>query len=544
MNGGEALVATLISRGIDTLFFVAGGTFVTVLEALSRVQNKIRSVPIRLESSAAFAADAYSAVRRKPAAVFVSRGPGACNAAIGVHTAMQGSRPMVLFIANIPRPLKGREAFQEIDYQLMYQPIAKAVLEIFSFKEVPDVTARALDLAVSGRPGPVVVTVSKDVLDGETGEPAIPRPAAPVRAGPDAEAVAEAARLIDRARHPIVVAGEMVNFEGANAELAAFAEASGAGVLTAYRQQDAIPNDHPAHFGHLSINRLPFQEKALKECDLIVGMGTRFDSVTTADYTMVRPDQKLVSVYPDAAVLAAWRADVALGSHVKPALKALAAAVAKPSAARLAWRDAVHAAEAAFARPGEIEVKGAVDMAKVIAAFNARVPADSVMVSDAGTFGRWVGRYYRFNRPGTNLGPVSGAMGYGVPGGVGAALADPSRPVFVWVGDGGFLMTGHEVATAVQENLPIKVLVCDNNCWGSIIVHQHKRFGDDWDFGTRLKSPDFATLGKGYGVASLAVRRTEEFAPALEEAIAHPGPALLHLHLDIRDVSPYAKSVR
>ncbi len=544
MNGGEALVATLISRDIDTVFFVPGGTYVTVLEALSRVQNKIRAVPTRLESSAAFAADAYSLVRRKPAAVIVSRAPGASNAAIGVHTAMQGSRPMVLFIANIPRSLKGNEAFQEINYQLMYAPIAKKVFDVHSLDEVADVTARALDLCVSGRPGPVVVAISKDILDGRTGEMTVPKPGGPVRVGPAPDAVAEAAKLIDGARHPIVIAGEMVGFEGANDALARFAEACGAGVMTSYRQQDAIANDHAAHFGHLSLNQLPFQEKALADCDLLIALGARLDSVTTADYTMIRPDQKLIHVYPDADAFALYRADVALGSSVGPALDALTAAVAKPSAERLAWRDEVHAAEAAFAKPGEIEVEGEIDMAQVIETFKAKVPPESMMVSDAGTFGRWISRYYRFNRPATHLAPVSGAMGYGVPGGVGAALADPTRPVFVWVGDGGFLMTGHELATAVQEQLPVKIIVCDNNAWGSILVHQHKRFGDDWDYGVRLKSPDFAALGKGYGLASFAVKKTADFAGALDEAMACAGPALIHLHLDIRDVSPYSKSLR
>jgi acetolactate synthase I/II/III large subunit len=543
MNGGEVVVETLLSRGVDTVFFVPGGTNVTVLEALSRNQNKIRSIPTRLESSAAFAADAYSAIRKKPAIVICSRAPGATNAAIGIHTAQQASRPLVLFITNIPRKQKGREAFQEINYHLMFADIAKAVYDVNSYNEVSEVVARALDLSVSGRPGPVVVAMSKDILD-EEGEPTIPKLPAPVRMGPDADAVAEAARLIEGAKKPIILAGEMIGFENANEALEKFAEATGAGVMTAYRQQDSIRADHPAHFGHLAINRLPFQEAALKESDLIIAVGSRLDSITTADYTMLKPQHKLIMVYPEASVFSQWQADVAIGSHSIPAMKAIAAALkSAPPADRIAWRDKVHKEEVAFAKPGEIQVQGDVDMARCINQFNEIVPKDAIMVSDAGTFGRWITRYYRFNKPNTELSPVSGAMGYGVPGGVGAQVANPDATVFVWVGDGGFLMTGHECAAIMQEKLPVKIIVCDNNCWGSIMTHQRKRF-EGWDFGTRLQSPDFAKLGEGYGMTTFKVRKTDEFAGALKEMLAVNGPAMLHLLLDIRDISPFTGSAR
>ena len=544
MNGGEVVVETMLSRGVDTVFFVPGGTNVTIMEALSRNQNKIRSVPTRLESSAVFAADAYAAIRKKPACIICSRAPGAANAAIGIHTAMQASRPAVLFITNIPRRMKGREAFQEINYHLMYKPVAKEVFDVNSFHELGDVVARALDLSLCGRPGPVVVAISKDILDGETGKPPIPKAPAPVRVGPDPEAAKQAARLIEAAKHPVIIAGEMIGFENANKDLEAFADATGAGVMTAYRQQDAMRADHAAHFGHLAINRVPFQEEALKDCDLIVAMGSRLDSITTNDYTMLRREQKLIMVYPEPSEFSQWPADVAIASHSIPAMKAIAAGLSGPPPAdRIAWRDTVHAAEVGFAKPGEIEIHGDIDMAQVIEHFNKSVPGNSVMVSDAGTFGRWITRYYRFNEPNTELSPVSGAMGYGVPGGIGAQLASPDAAVFVWVGDGGFLMTGNECAAIMQEKLPVKLIVCDNGCWGSILTHQHKRF-DGWDFGTRLESPDFAALGRGFGMPAWAVRKTEEFPAALEEVMAVEGPAMLHLLQDPRDVSPFSGSAR
>ena len=545
INGGEAVVATLLSRGIDTVFFVPGGTYVTVLEALSRVQNKIRSVSTRLESSAAFACDAYAGIAHKPSCMFVSRAPGASNAVIGVHTAMQASRPFVLFIADIPKAQKGREAFQELEYKLMFEPVAKAVLEVNSFDEVAQVTARAIDLSVSGRPGPVVCVISKDILDGRTGALPIPKAANPVRMGPEKGSVESAAELVRAAKHPIILAGEMIPVEGETEVLRQFADVSGAGVLVSYRQQDIIDNEHSAYFGQLTLNRLPFQIEALDACDLIINIGCRLDSTTTEDYKMFRDDQKMIMAYPDAAVFSQWQADVAMGSHTGSAMRALLESLEStpPPAERIAWRDEVHAQEVAYSQPGEIEIHGDVDMARIITTFMKLVPGNAIHSSDAGTFGRWLHRYYRFRQPYCNVGPVSGAMGYGVPGAIGAQLAAPDRMVFSWVGDGGFLMTGQEAVAIVQEKLPVKIIVCDNAAWGSILVHQQKRFGD-WDFGTRLKSPDFAKLAEGYGMAAFKVTRTEQFADALKGVMAHDGPALIHLMLDLRDVSPYSGDAR
>ena len=544
MNGGEVLIATLHAHGVDTVFFVPGGTFVTVLEALSRNQNSVRAVGTRLESSAVFAAEAYAAIRNRPACVFVSRGPGATNAAIGIHTAKQASQPVVLFVANIPRPLKEREAFQEIDHRSMYAPVAKAVFEINSFDEVSTVSARALELSLSGRPGPVVVVVSKDILDGRTGEPRIVGPSATVEMGPAPDAVSRAAELIAAAKRPVVIAGEMIGFERCHRELERFAEHLGAGVFSSFRQNDAFANDHPAYLGQLALNRVEFQQRALAETDLIIVIGSRLDSVTTADYTLLDADKPLIMIYPDPAVFSQWQPKVALASNCAPAMIALRAAVeSKPTEEGLAWRDGLHAEETAFSTPGEVEVAGDVDMSKVVEHWSGKVPSSSIVITDAGTFSRWVHRYYRFNQPATALGPVSGAMGYGVPGGLGAAIADPDRPVFVWVGDGGFLMTGHELAVIVQEALPVKIIVCDNAAWGSILVHQQKRF-PDWDFGTRLKSPDFSVLAEGYGVPAFAVKHTDEFPDALEQTLATDGPALIHLHLDARDITPYTGNAR
>ncbi|MGI9335251.1 MAG: thiamine pyrophosphate-binding protein [Gammaproteobacteria bacterium] len=539
MNGGEVVVQTLLSRQVDTVFFVSGGTYVTVLEALSRNQDRIRCVPTRLESSATFAAEAYAALARKPACVLVSRSPGATNAAIGIHTARQSSRPLVLIIGDIPRRFKGREAFQEIDYRSMYAPIAKAVFEVSAFDDVAAVVARALDVSVSARPGPVVVSIPTDVLDGDTGNPPIPPPPGPARAGPDPHAIEEAASLLDGAERPLIIAGELVGFERAHAPLVALAESSGAGVLAAYRQADVFPNDHPAWLGQLTLDRAPHIERALDECDLIAAIGTRFDSVTTGDYGLLRDHHRLIMVHPDSSVFSQWQPRVSIASNVLGAMEAMArACTSKPPPSRLSWCNALHRRESDFAAARPEKVHGRVDMRTVVDTFRARAAPDTIVVSDAGTFGRWLQRHYPHTLPDTSLGPVSGAMGYGLPGGIGASIAHGSRPVFVWVGDGGFLMTGHEAATIVQEGLPIKIVVCDNSAWGSILVGQQKRF-TGWDFGTRLRSPDFATLARGYGMSAFSVSASAEFEPALDAAMNENGPALIHLELDPRDASPF-----
>jgi acetolactate synthase-1/2/3 large subunit len=316
-------------------------------------------------------------------------------------------------------------------------------------------------------------------------------------------------------------------------------------VITAYRQQDIFPNDHPSYFGQLTLNRLPFQAEAWDSCDLVINIGSRLDGATSADFQLIRDDQKMIMAYPDASIFSQWQADVAMGANAKPALVALTEALSgfTPPADRIAWRDDIHAKEVAYSAPGEIEVVGDVDMAKVIQIFGEMVPDDTMLSADAGTFGRWLHRYYRSNAPYSNFGPISGAMGYGVPGAIGAAVADPNRTAFAWCGDGGFLMTGQEAAAIVQEQLPVKIIVCDNSAWGSILVHQQKRFGD-WDFGTRLVSPDFAALGRGYGMEAFTVEKTEQFADALRGAMDHDGPALIHIKLDLRDVSPYSGSAR
>jgi len=540
MDGGAALVETLLAWNVDTAFSVPGESYLPILAAIQRAGNRMRLVTPRHESGVTFAAEAYGKLTGRPAACFLSRGPGATNASIGVHVAKQDSTPLLLVIGHVPTPSIGKESFQEIDYHHMFGKVAKAVIEPRYSWQVAEATARALRLTTSGRPGPVVLIMPKDVTEGDAGDVAIPQPKPRASAGPEPKALARAAALIDAAQRPIVIAGETVATEGAHAALAAFAEASGVAVCAAYRRQDTMTNDHPAYAGHFEINRVAYQEQAWAECDLVIAMGARLEGITTQDFSMIRPDQKLIHVFPDEDSLALWQSDVAIAADAKPTLEALAGAVTAPSADRLAWRDRLHAAQQEFVVPGEIKVHGAVDLARVVEAMQAALPDDAVVITDSGTFARWVHRYYRFRKPHTQAGPMAGAMGYAVPGAIGAAMARPEAPVVTFCGDGGFLMTGQEMVAAVQHGLPIKVIVCDNEAWGSILVSQQKRYGQAGEFATRIESPDFAAVGRGYGAFAATVERTADFAPAFAAALAHDGPALIHLKLDSRDVSPFS----
>ena len=540
MNGGDALVATLLAHGCDTGFCVPGESYLAVLEALRRERGRFRLITNRHEAGATFAAEAYAKLTARPGIAFVTRGPGATNAAIGLHTADQDSTPLVLFIGHVPSAHIGLEAFQEIDYGQMYGGIAKAVIEPKSPAEVADAAARALTIAASGRPGPVVVPLPEDVTEDDAGDPLIPEPRPRLITPPDPSAVAEAAALIAKARRPIIISGEMVSYEGAHQALTGLAEASGAGVVTAFRRQDSFANGHGAYFGHFGIGRAPFQRQAWAECDLVIVAGNRLDAITTEDFSLLREDQKLIHIHVDPKVIGKTStADVALAADVGAAMSAITDALPPPPNERLAWRDGVHQSLIRFMDEPPPAL-GDVDMAVVVKTLAARLQGeDHIISNDGGNFASWVHRYFPFNRPYSQVAPASGAMGAGVPGALAAKLARPEAVVIGLAGDGGFLMTGQELASAMLHRLAIKLIVCDNSFYGTILMHQHRNRGADSYHGVALKSPDFAALGRAYGAAAWTVERSHQFAAALDGALAHDGPALIHLKTDIRDISAY-----
>ena len=372
----------------------------------------------------------------------------------------------------------------------------------------------------------------KDITEGDAGTPNIPAPAARVRTIPDPDGIARIAELIDGAKRPLLVTGEMVAIEDCQSAVVEFADASGATVSTAYRRQDTFPNTHAAYAGHLEINRVAFQQRLWDEADLVIAAGTRVDGISSQEFTFIRDHQKFVHIFPDSRSLANTRCDVAIAADVGSTLEALSGTIAPPTPERLAWRDGFHTHYERFAEHGSLEIFGPVDLSAIVIEMQKQVRDDAIILTDSGTFARWVHRFYRFTAPHTQAGPMSGAMGYAAPGALGAALAYPDRQVIAFVGDGGFLMSGQELTTAVQHRLPIKIMLCDNNAWGSILVSQQRRYGEPGTFGTRLQSPDFATVAKGYGLPAFTVEKTAAFADMFAEALAIDGPALIHIKLD------------
>ena len=537
-TGGDALVATLLDHGVDTAFGVPGESYLAVLEALREAQDRLRFVITRHESGATFAACAYARLARKPGIAFVTRGPGATNASIGIHTARQDSVPLVVFIGQVPSDQRGRESFQEIDYHRMLGPMTKAVFEPHTPHEVAAAAAEALAIATDGRPGPVAVALPEDVTEGETNDAPVPEPRARRAIPAAADDIRAIAERIAQAERPVAIAGEMVGFEGANEALAAFAEAYGVGVLSSFRQQGVMPCANPAYLGPLGLALPPYQEDLLAEADLLLALGARLDLATTVDDRVIHEARFVVHVFPDADALAAAGAGLQVCADIAPVLDGLiAAAPEAPPAARSAWRAAQRAAFDGFRQGSAGPALGGVDLASVVQTLADRVPQDATIVNDAGNFSTWLLRHFPYEHPLAQAAPTVGAMGYGVPGAIGAQLARPGKRVVALAGDGGFGMTGQELITAVGNRLPIVVLVCDNGTYGTIAMHQFHRYGADATYGVALNSPDFAAAARAWGADAWTVETTEAFAPALEGALAADGPALIHLKTDIRDLA-------
>ena len=542
MNGGEALVATLLEHGVKVGFCVPGESYLTVLEALRQARARIRLVLNRHESGATFAAEAYAKATATPGIAFVTRGPGATNASIGLHTAKQDSTPLVLFIGHVPTAEMGREAFQEIDYPTAFGPMTKGVIEVMRPEDVAAATAEALRLAVAGRPGPVAAVLPEDVTEGEANEVQIPAAKPRAALAPEPQALDQAARMIEAARHPVIIGGEQVNFEGAHTALVRFAEAAGAGVVSAFRRQDILAHEHAANLGHFGLCLAPYQENFWADVDLVIIAGARPDGATLQGFSLLRADQQVIHIYPESAAFAQTSPHEALEADIAPSLEALTERLqSAPSNSRLAWREAYRREHIAHATPGldaTAQCLGAVDMAEIIAHLSRRLPDDACLVNDSGAFAGWLHRYFEFRTPRTQFAACLGAMGYAVPGAIGTQLARPDSQVVALVGDGGFLMTGQEIVTGVQQNLPFTVLLFDNGMYGSIATHQYRRGGREAMYGTVMNSPDFAALARAYGAAAWCVEQTADFPDALDAALAEIcRPSLLHIKTDMRNLN-------
>ena len=531
-SGAQVLIDQLRIHGADTIFGVPGESYLAALDALYAQRNSVRYVICRQEGGAANMAEAYGKLTGKPGICFVTRGPGATNASIGLHTGFQDSTPMILLVGQVARDQADREAFQEIDYRRMFGQMAKWVAQIEDARRIPELVSQAFHRAVNGRPGPVVLALPEDMLTDEV-EVADAGPYRIARGAPSADDMATLRKLLDEARQPMVILGGGGWTAEACADIRAFIEANNLPVTTAFRNQDLIDNRHPNFVGDLGVGASPPLAERIKACDLIVAVGPRLGEATTAGYTLLDipvPKQKLVHVHAGAEELGrVFQATLPINSGM--ANFARAAKAMKPvDGAR--WKTHVEQGRAAYLKNIEPnEQPGAVNMTEVIGWLNKRLPDDVIVTNGAGNYAAFLHRFFQYRGFRTQLAPTSGAMGYGVPAAVAAKIAQPNRMVVSLAGDGCFLMNGQEFATAVQHGANVVIVVVDNGMYGTIRMHQEREYPTRVH-GTELRNPDFAAYARAFGGHGETVERTADFAPAFERAVAAGKPAIIHVKVD------------
>ncbi len=540
MNAAQALAATLRLHGVDRIFCVPGESFLAVLDALHDVPE-IETVACRHESGAGYMAVADAKLTGRPGVAFVSRGPGATNASIAVHTAQQDATPFVLFIGQVERADIGRRAFQEVDYVRTFGDMAKWVVEVTDGKQLPKIAAEALRVAAAGIPGPVIVSLPEDMLLDAGVEPAAPDMPEP-RPKPDTHVISDIARLIAGAERPLFVIGSGVGSERARQLLLAAAEAWNIPVATSYRQQHLFPSAHRLWAGHLGFNLPRVALDTISPADLVIAVGTRLGDVTTQGYRFPAapvPSQPLIHVHAAAEALnVTHQTAIALQADAADFLEALLGLRPNASPDRSEWIARVNGYAAGLLTWSPKQATDGVVFGTIIAALREAAPDDAIVTLDAGNFGTWLHRYFAFGTRHTLLGPVSGAMGFGVPAGVAAALRCPDRKVITLVGDGGFLMTGNELATALQYDARLCIILSDNGSYGTIRQYQERDYPGRVS-GTRLRNPDFQALALAFGAASLRIGPDDDAAAVIRHALSLDRPILVHVQTSLAHISAY-----
>ena len=537
------LVDCLAEQGCDRIFTVPGESFLQVLDALSR-QSAIDVVTCRQEGGVSFMACADGTMTGRPGIAFVTRGPGATNASIGVHVAMQDSQPMILFVGDVDSGMRDREGFQEIDFAAFFGPIAKWAARIDSADRIPEYVARAYATAISGRPGPVVLALPEDMLGHHTTARPRPRVERPAQA-PCPDAMQAMMALIADAASPIAIVGGAGWNAKAREYLQLFAERLGLPVATAFRRQDAIAPSSRVYAGNLGYGPNPRLVERVKNADLVLAIGARLGEATTDGYTLpppIAPERVLVHIHPDPEELnRVYRADLAICASMDE----FAESAALWDEGTAIDFDAGAQAHAEWEDWATAQPNGhALDMGQAVQFMRDTLPADTIICNGAGNFSGWWHRYWRYEGLPTQLAPTCGAMGYGVPAAVAAALRHPERTVVAVAGDGDFLMNGQEMATAVQHGADLLVIVVDNSAYGTIRMHQEREFpGDDRISATRLANPDFAAMGTAFGGWSARAETTEEFKDALIQAKGRKGLRLIHCVIDIEQLAASGASI-
>ena len=545
--GGHLLVECLIAQGVTHAFGVPGESYLAALDGFHKYQDQIQFVTCRQEGGAAFMADAQGRLTGRPGVCFVTRGPGATNASIGVHTAFQDSTPMVLFVGDVATETRDREAFQEVDFCSFFGPstkgMAKRVERIDDASRIPEYVARAFATAMNGRPGPVVLVLPEDMLTHEVSSRPLPQ-LEPVQAWSDPGSLRELRELLLQAQRPFVIAGGGGWTPQSAQALQRFAENWQLPVGNAFRFQDTFDNFHPLYAGDVGIGINPKLAQRIKDSDLIIAIGPRLGEMTTSGYTLLevpKPKQKLVHIHASAEELnRVYHADLAICASMNAAARSLEVLTAPSSVAWTDWAAQANADYLANTLPQTLaglpadSAQGLVNMPEVVSVLQRHLPADAVLTNGAGNFASWVHRYYKHHGISkgfkTQLAPTVGAMGYGVPAGIAAAVLT-GRVVFTIAGDGDFLMNGQELATATQHSAKTIVVLLNNGMYGTIRMHQERDFPTH-NMGSHLNNPNFANLAKAYGYEGVRISKTEEFEPALTAALARNQGTLIEIMLD------------
>ena len=536
---GHLLVECLIEQGITHAFGVPGESYLAVLDGFHAHRDKIRFVINRQEGGAAYMADAQARVTGRPGVCFVTRGPGATNASIGIHTAFQDSTPLVLFVGDVGSDCRDREAFQELDYNTFFGPntkgMAKRVERIDDPERIPEYVSRAFATAMNGRPGPVVVVLPEDMLTRPVQARPLPR-LEPVEAWSDPGSLRTLREMLLQSSKPLVIAGGGGWTPQAAQALQRFAENWKLPVGNAFRFQDTFDNHHPQYAGDVGIGPSPKLAQHIQDSDLLLVIGPRLGEMTTGGYTLIqapRPKQKLVHIHGGAEELnRVYRADLAILSTMNAAARSLEVLSAP---AELPWAERttqIHADYLANLQPQALP--GPIDMAAIMAVVNRLLPADAVVTNGAGNFASWAHRFHRYHGLArglkTQLAPTSGAMGYGVPAGIAASIVT-GRPAFTIAGDGDFLMNGQELATASQHGGKSIIVLLNNGMYGTIRMHQEREYPSH-ESGSRLQNPDFVGLAKAYGYEGVRITQTAEFEPAFAQALRADRGTLIEVVLD------------
>jgi acetolactate synthase-1/2/3 large subunit len=542
-SGGQILVEALIRNAVDTIYCVPGESYLPVLDAL-RDATSIRTIVTRHEGAASNMADAYGKLTGRPGICFVTRGPGATHASNGVHTAKQDSTPMILFVGQIESSFKGREAFQEVDYTQMFGGLAKWATEIDSIERIPEIVSKAFSIAMSGRPGPVVIALPEEVLFGSA-DVADAQPVRITRAAPDSVALEEMRELLATAKQPLVIVGGTGWDTDSTKALQRFVHANHLPVAASFRRQDLFDNRDPHYVGQLGLGTSPKLLERVKSSDLLLVIGSRLSETVSQGYTLIEspsPAQPMIHVHPDPQELnRVYQSTLPILSSLSSFAHAVAALEPVASNAWKSWTDAARADYLEHSTPPlpHPQLAG-VDMGSVVAHLNEVLPDNAVITNGAGNYTVWVHRFYRYRKPATELAPTNGAMGYGLPASIAAKLHDPQQTVICFAGDGCFMMYPQELATAMQYNAPIVVIVVNNGMLATIRMHQEREYPGRVS-ATELANPDFIALAKSFGAHAERVERSEDFPAAFQRAQKAGVAALIELRVDPRQITPQAR---